>query len=203
MGAAVGGDLEAGSCGSPVPGAPRTGGVPDGPGAARLPGVEVRDLRGRQFHCDCVDFRINGLGTCKHVEAVLLQLERRFKKLFQAAARQGTNRVDIVPDRVADTLREYDQTLIEVAGQGRGLLYGLYAGLEAMGYRSQDGPEFRLGDDSPRTQEFRLQPSPPITGIVLDPAGQPLADAEVMLATPTESVGCETLHSAAAREKLP
>ena len=34
--------------------------------------VEVRDLRGRHFACDCVDFRINGLGTCKHVEAVLL-----------------------------------------------------------------------------------------------------------------------------------
>src|SRR5579863_5880781 len=29
--------------------------------------VEVRDLRQRQFACQCVDFRINGLGTCKHV----------------------------------------------------------------------------------------------------------------------------------------
>ena len=36
--------------------------------------VEIRDVRQRQFACDCVDFRINGLGTCKHVEAVLLQL---------------------------------------------------------------------------------------------------------------------------------
>ena len=36
--------------------------------------VEIRDVQGRQFACDCVDFRINGLGTCKHVEAVLLQL---------------------------------------------------------------------------------------------------------------------------------
>src|SRR5688572_2149546 len=33
--------------------------------------VEIRDVRSRQFACDCVDFRINGLGTCKHVEAVL------------------------------------------------------------------------------------------------------------------------------------
>jgi hypothetical protein len=33
--------------------------------------VEVRDVRQRHFACDCVDFRINGLGTCKHVEAVL------------------------------------------------------------------------------------------------------------------------------------
>src|SRR5437899_5249161 len=36
--------------------------------------VEIRDVAGRQFACDCVDFRINGLGTCKHVEAVLLLL---------------------------------------------------------------------------------------------------------------------------------
>src|SRR5207247_6311110 len=37
--------------------------------------VEIRDVRQRQFACECVDFRINGLGTCKHVEAVLLQLQ--------------------------------------------------------------------------------------------------------------------------------
>ncbi len=51
--------------------------------------VEVRDLRQRQFACDCVDFRINGLGTCKHVEAVLLHLEARFKRLFRQAAANG------------------------------------------------------------------------------------------------------------------
>ena len=67
--------------------------------------VEIRDVQGRQFACDCVDFRINGLGTCKHVEAVLLQLERRFKRLFQAAARQGSNRLDLVPDPTIGTLR--------------------------------------------------------------------------------------------------
>jgi hypothetical protein len=32
--------------------------------------VEIRDLLSRQFSCTCTDFRINGLGTCKHVEAV-------------------------------------------------------------------------------------------------------------------------------------
>ena len=32
--------------------------------------VEIRDLTRRQFSCECVDFRVNGLGTCKHVEAV-------------------------------------------------------------------------------------------------------------------------------------
>src|SRR5205809_296796 len=67
--------------------------------------VEIRDVRGRQFACDCVDFRINGLGTCKHVEAVLLLLERRFKRLFQAASQKGSDRVDLVPDVALGSLR--------------------------------------------------------------------------------------------------
>src|SRR6266699_2791955 len=60
--------------------------------------VEIREVQQRQFACDCVDFRINGLGTCKHVEAVLLQLQARFKRLFLAAARNGTSRLEVVPD---------------------------------------------------------------------------------------------------------
>src|SRR2546422_4968411 len=67
--------------------------------------VEIRDLRQRQFACDCVDFRINGLGTCKHVEAVLLHLEARFKRLFQSAVKNGTPRLDLVPDPVSDSVR--------------------------------------------------------------------------------------------------
>ncbi|MEX2026806.1 MAG: carboxypeptidase-like regulatory domain-containing protein [Pirellulaceae bacterium] len=58
--------------------------------------------------------------------------------------------------------------------------------IEAPGYRTQDGPQFRVGDDAARTQDFRLQPSPPVTGIVVDASGQPAADAEVLLATPTQ-----------------
>ncbi|MCX6902974.1 MAG: SNF2-related protein, partial [Verrucomicrobia bacterium] len=67
--------------------------------------VEVRDLLQRQFACDCVDFRSNGLGTCKHVEAVLLHLEARFRRLFEAAKKNGSTRLEVVVDSVADTLR--------------------------------------------------------------------------------------------------
>lgn len=67
--------------------------------------VEIRDLAARDFSCTCVDFRINRLGTCKHVEAVLLHLEARFRKMFVAAAKNGSPRIDIVPDRTAGTLR--------------------------------------------------------------------------------------------------
>jgi thiol-disulfide isomerase/thioredoxin len=58
--------------------------------------------------------------------------------------------------------------------------------IEARGYRTQDGPEFRVGDGN-RKQDFRLQPSPPRTGRVVDAAGKPVPKAPVMLATPTEA----------------
>jgi superfamily II DNA or RNA helicase len=67
--------------------------------------VEIRDLRERQFACECVDFHINGLGTCKHVEAVLLHLDARFKRLFQAAAKGGSPRLDVVLDSAGGSLR--------------------------------------------------------------------------------------------------
>jgi hypothetical protein len=67
--------------------------------------VEIRDVGARQFACDCIDFRINGLGTCKHVEAVLFHLEGRFRRLFGAATAGGSTRCDVVVDRTVDTLR--------------------------------------------------------------------------------------------------
>ncbi len=67
--------------------------------------VEIRDLRGRQFACDCVDFRINGLGTCKHVEAVLGHIAARHPRAFAAAGKNGSTRLDLVPDSAPGVLR--------------------------------------------------------------------------------------------------
>ena len=67
--------------------------------------VEIRDLARRQYHCECVDFRVNGLGTCKHVEAVLDHLERQQPLAFAAARQQGSPRVDLVRDSELQTLR--------------------------------------------------------------------------------------------------
>ena len=67
--------------------------------------VEVRDLGQRQFACQCVDFRINGLGTCKHIEAVLLHLQARYQRAFQAAVQNGSSRFEVLPDPLRDTLR--------------------------------------------------------------------------------------------------
>ena len=67
--------------------------------------VEIRSVSQRRFSCSCVDFRINSLGTCKHVEAALLYLEARHPRLFRQAGRNGAARLDVVPDLTADALR--------------------------------------------------------------------------------------------------
>ena len=58
--------------------------------------VEIRDLAKRHFSCSCTDFRVNGLGTCKHVESVLIWLKRRHRGEFRLALEKGSPRIDIV-----------------------------------------------------------------------------------------------------------
>jgi hypothetical protein len=67
--------------------------------------VELRSLADRIFSCTCTDFRVNGLGTCKHVEAVLLNLEARFPRIFADAMQNGSDRVDVICDETLNTLR--------------------------------------------------------------------------------------------------
>ena len=117
--------------------------------------VEIRDVGRRQFACDCVDFRINGLGTCKHIEAVLLHLQARFRRLFQAAANGNSPRLDLVPDAQTGSVR-----LIKGNGPLRPVLRewfdedgGLCAGspeeaIEALRQLGADqAPELRLSQE--------------------------------------------------------
>jgi len=67
--------------------------------------VEIRGLDLAQSACDCVDFRINGLGFCKHIEAVLLHLRACRKKEFKAAMTAGSDRIEVGVDTEADALR--------------------------------------------------------------------------------------------------
>jgi superfamily II DNA or RNA helicase len=67
--------------------------------------VEIRSVSRRWFSCNCVDFRINALGTCKHVEATLLYLEARYPRLFNQAKKNDKGRLDIVPDLTSGALR--------------------------------------------------------------------------------------------------
>lgn len=84
--------------------------------------VEIRDIVGRQFACQCVDFQINGLATCKHVEAVLLYLEARFKKFYRRAVQTGSDRLDVVPDSTNGSLK-----LIANGGRVPGALNAWFA----------------------------------------------------------------------------
>jgi hypothetical protein len=71
--------------------------------------VELRSVAERIFSCTCTDFRINGLGTCKHVESVLLHLEARFPKIFTHTVQNGTDRIDVVWDETLHSLRLENQ----------------------------------------------------------------------------------------------
>jgi hypothetical protein len=61
--------------------------------------VEIRDLDGFSNSCSCIDHRVNGLGTCKHVEGVLAALRHRNAKAFRQAATQGSRRVEVFLNR--------------------------------------------------------------------------------------------------------
>lgn len=66
--------------------------------------VELRSLSEKHYACTCTDFRVNGLRSCKHLEAVLLHLQARFPRLYKKALKNGSERIDIVPHFSRDTL---------------------------------------------------------------------------------------------------
>lgn len=67
-------------------------------GSGRTYSVEIRGLGEGERHCTCVDFRCNGLGTCKHAEAVLRWLRRTQKSALAEARSRPSPRFDLLPD---------------------------------------------------------------------------------------------------------
>ncbi len=63
--------------------------------------VEIRSLVSRENSCTCPDYKINGLGTCKHIEAVLHQLQRK-PNLFRKASKNGSPKAEIYLRREGD-----------------------------------------------------------------------------------------------------
>ena len=61
--------------------------------------IEVRSIGQRENSCDCPDFRINGLGTCKHVEAVLRFLRLNMPDRYDRAKHLSSPRIEIYLDR--------------------------------------------------------------------------------------------------------
>ena len=66
--------------------------------------VEVRSLDEHVNSCGCMDHRVNGLGTCKHIEGVIALLQRRHATAVKKAAAAGRTRVEVFIDR-RQTLR--------------------------------------------------------------------------------------------------
>src|SRR5216683_8244937 len=52
--------------------------------------VAVRGPGLFENYCSCPDFAVNTLGTCKHIEAMLLQLRQRHRKASETAAYKRT-----------------------------------------------------------------------------------------------------------------
>jgi hypothetical protein len=114
--------------------------------------VEIRSISQRLFSCNCVDFRINALGTCKHVEATLLHIEARHRRLFREAQKNGAGRIDVIPDLVSGSLR-VEGAIEKLPRRIRGMLDGerrlVPADLEpAVNFmRDADIPGLRISQD--------------------------------------------------------
>ncbi|HEB87714.1 MAG TPA: DEAD/DEAH box helicase [Gammaproteobacteria bacterium] len=61
--------------------------------------VEIRSLAEPLNTCSCPDHTVNRLGTCKHVEALLHKVAKGRKRLFRAAAADGSPHVEVFIDR--------------------------------------------------------------------------------------------------------
>jgi len=66
--------------------------------------VEIRSLVKPINSCGCIDHRVNGLGTCKHIEGVLAALQRDGMRAFRAAAATGSPKIEVFLDRAAGTV---------------------------------------------------------------------------------------------------
>jgi hypothetical protein len=72
-------------------------------GSGRTYLVEIRSLTQPENACQCLDFLSNGLGTCKHIEAVLSHAALGQKRRFAQAAHEGSPRVEIYLSRCGGT----------------------------------------------------------------------------------------------------
>jgi len=61
--------------------------------------VEIRSLTQPENACQCPDFLSNGLGTCKHIEAVLSHTARGQRRRFTQAAQEGSPMVEVYLSR--------------------------------------------------------------------------------------------------------
>ena len=66
--------------------------------------VEIRSFDGLANSCGCIDYRVNGLGTCKHIEGTIAAMGRGRAKSFRAAKAAGNPRVEVFLDRCSTAI---------------------------------------------------------------------------------------------------
>lgn len=68
--------------------------------------VEICSLTNHVNSCECLDYRGNGLGTCKHIEHVLFKLatKKGCKRNFKQAALAGNPKIEIYIDRCVNNV---------------------------------------------------------------------------------------------------
>lgn len=64
--------------------------------------IEIRSLHNNLNSCNCIDFRGNGLGTCKHIEYVLKTLKKKGIRAFSKATITGSERIEIYLNSLND-----------------------------------------------------------------------------------------------------
>lgn len=67
--------------------------------------IEIRSLSERVNSCSCADYDTNGLGTCKHIEKVLLTLKKKGKRNFKKVTIRGSEKVEIYVDPVDNQIK--------------------------------------------------------------------------------------------------
>jgi superfamily II DNA or RNA helicase len=91
--------------------------------------VEIRSLDRRDNSCGCADFQVNGLGTCKHIEAVLARLRpaqrsRTDSGRIEVFLRRDGPRPEVRAQGSASARGSAAQTLIERFFKSDGTLRG-------------------------------------------------------------------------------
>ncbi len=125
--------------------------------------VEIRSLKDPINSCTCTDFQINGLGTCKHIEKVIQNLQTLGKRRFQKETLLGSPFIEIYVD-----FREKASIKIsglEKASQNPSLLRLLHSFFSSSGYLLEvpllSFPALKralLNDPSFQEKNLRLSP---------------------------------------------
>ena len=126
-------------------------------GSGRTYRVAVRGPDPFENYCSCPDFAVNTLGTCKHIEALLLQLRRRNRKALETAAYKRTrasislqygDTIEVrlhLPDSISPGLRSLAAEYFDPAGQLRREHYRQFAQVLEV-FRNADGQAIIYSD---------------------------------------------------------